>query len=449
MIKKYFQESISDRTKRANLNIVISIFFKGASIFLSFLLVPLTINYIKPDAYGVWLTLSSLVGWFAMFDIGIGNGLKNKLSESLAVQDFEKAKVYVSTTYMIITIIASILIVLYLVCYQWVNWQTVFNSKFIQEAELQKVVTIVSLFFLLKFITDIINVVASSFQMVSISSILLFLSNLGLTISVWILSKSTKADLVWLAFCLSFIPFLISLFANFYLFHQQFKIVKPSFEYVNFKKSKGILSLGSQFFILQIVSLIIFQTDNILISQFFRPTEVTNFNVAYKYYSVIIILFTILLTPYWTAFTEAYHIKDYSWIKGSMKKLYVFWGLSLVILFVMLCLADLVIELWVGDKIVVPLNLSIAICCYVAISNWNAIFASFINGVGKIRLQIYLAPIVGFANILLSFFLVKVLNWGTYAMPAANFLSLGLGAIIGIVQYRKIINNKAQGIWNK
>ena len=70
------------------------------------------------------------------------------------------------------------LITLYLICFQWVNWQTVFNSKFIQEAELQKVVTIVSLFFLLKFITDIINVVASSFQMVSISSILLFLSNL-------------------------------------------------------------------------------------------------------------------------------------------------------------------------------------------------------------------------------------------------------------------------------
>ena len=85
MIKKYLKESITDRTKRANLNIIISFFFKGASILLSFLLVPLTINYIKPDAYGVWLTLSSLVGWVAMFDIGIGNGLKNKLSDRKSV----------------------------------------------------------------------------------------------------------------------------------------------------------------------------------------------------------------------------------------------------------------------------------------------------------------------------------------------------------------------------
>jgi O-antigen/teichoic acid export membrane protein len=285
--------------------------------------------------------------------------------------------------------------------------------------------------------------------MVSVSSILLFISNLGLTMSVWILTKTTHANLILLALCLSVIPFLISFAANFYLFRKHFKIVKPSFKYVDLKQSRSILTLGSQFFILQIISLIIFQTDNILISQLFHPEDVTNFNVAYKYYSVITILFTIVLTPYWTAFTEAYHIKDYSWVRGSMKKLYMYWALSVVLLFIMLCFANFVIKLWVGDKIVVSLNLSIAICCYVAISNWNSILASFLNGVGKIRLQIYSAAIVGIVNIPLSLFLVKMLNWGTYAMPAANFISLSLGAIVCFVQYRKIINNDAKGIWNK
>jgi len=353
--------------------------------------------------YGVWLTLSSLVGWVAMFDVGIGNGLKNKLSESLAIKDFEKAKVYVSTTYVIIGVIAILLIVLFFLGFRWVNWQNVFNSSFIPEAELHRVVVIVSLFFLLKFISDIINVVASSFQMVSISSILLFISNLGLTISVWILTKTTNANLILLALCLSVIPFLISFAANFYLFRRQFKAVKPSFEHVDFKQSRSILSLGSQFFILQIIGLIIFQTDNILIAQLFSPTEVTNFNVAYKYYSIVTIFFTILLTPYWTAFTEAFFIKDYAWIKGSMKKLNIFFAISVLFLVGMLGAAEVVIKLWVGDTVTVPLNLSI----------------------------------------------VKILHWGTYAMPAANFICLSLGAIVCFVQYHKIINNEAKGIWNK
>lgn len=449
MIKKYLKESITDRTKRANLNIIISFFFKGASIFLSFLLVPLTINYIKPDAYGVWLTLSSLVGWFAMFDIGIGNGLKNRLSESLAVQDFERAKVYVSTTYMIISIIAIVLIAIYLVCFQWVNWQMIFNSKFIPDTELQKVVTIVSLFFLLKFITDIINVVASSFQMVSISSILLFLSNLGLVISVWILSKSTKADLVWLAFCLSFIPFLITLFANFYLFHKQFKIVKPSFKYVNFKESKGIMSLGSKFFILQIIVLIIFQTDNILIAQFFEPSEVTNFNIAYKYYSIIAIIFTLIISPYWTAFTEAYMKKDFVWIKGAIGKLKIYWIASILILAFMILVCNWTIHFWVGDDVKIPIYLSLSMCAYITVTNWNAIFANFLNGVGKLKVQIIYAIFMGILNIPICFIFVKIFKFGTFAMPLSNFVCLSLGAIISYIQYVKIINDDARGIWDK
>ena len=449
MIKKYFKKTNSDRTQRANKNIILSLFFRGGSILLQLALIPLTINYIKPDVYGVWLTLSSLVGWVAMFDVGIANGLRNKLSESLAIKDFEKARIYVSTTYVIIGIIASLLILLFFLGFRWVSWQNVFNSNFIPEEELQRVVIIVSVFFLLKFISDIINVVASSFQMVSVSSILLFLSNLGLTISVWILTKSTNANLILLALSLSVIPFLISLGANFYLFRRQFKIVKPSFKYVDFKQSRTIISLGSQFFILQIIGLIIFQTDNILIAQFFSPAEVTNFNVAYKYYSIITILFTIALTPYWTAFTEAYHKDDFNWIKSSMKKLISYWILSIVMLGVMLFMANRVIKLWVGDAVKISFSLSLSICAYIMVTNWNAIFASFSNGVGKLRLQIYYAMFMGIINIPLCFILVKIFNLGTFAMPLSNFICLIFGAGLSYIQYRKIISKKATGIWNK
>jgi len=214
---------------------------------LSFILVPLTINYIKSDSYGVWITISSLVGWVAMFDIGIANGLKNKLSESLADKNYEKSRMFISTTYVIIGFIAFTLICIYLILYQFVSWQSVFNSKFIPENKLRNMVTIVTILFLLKFVSDIINVVSAAFQMVSVSSILLFFSNLGITLSVWILSKTTRADLILLAFSLSFIPFFISLIASFYLFNNYFKKVKPSFKYININESKSIVSLGSKF----------------------------------------------------------------------------------------------------------------------------------------------------------------------------------------------------------
>lgn len=449
MIKRYFQKYNINRTQKVNLNTFLSLFFRGGSIILSFILVPLTINYIKPDIYGVWLTLSSLVGWIAMLDIGIANGLKNKLSESLAANNYSQAKIYVSTSYVIIGLISIGLVCIYLLFYKLVNWQFVFNAPFINENKLRDTVSIVAILFLLKFVADIINVVAAAFQMVAVSSFLLFLSNLGITLSVWILTKTTVANLVLLAICLSLIPLIISFIASFILFNTRFKSVKPSLEKVNFSSSKGILSLGWQFFILQIVVVVIFQTDNILISHFFEPKEVTNFNVAYKYYSILAVIFSIILTPYWTAFNDAYFKKEISWIKKSIQKLVKIFLFSLLISLFMIFVSSIFFKMWVGDEINISISLSACLCLYIAIMNWSSIFSNFLNGVGKIRLQVTFAPLVALINILLSIFFIKIIHLDITAIPLANALSLSLGAFLGYIQYKKIINNKAVGIWNK
>jgi O-antigen/teichoic acid export membrane protein len=449
VISRFFKKYNTGRTQKANLNTILSLFFKCGSILLSFVLVPLTINYIKPDIYGVWLTLSSLVGWIAMLDIGIANGLKNKLSESLAANNYVQGRIYVSTTYLIIGLIATGLVCIYLLLYQFVNWQSVFNSPFIPEDQLRDTLSIVTILFLLKFVADIINVVAAAFQMVAVSSFLLFLSNLGITLSVWILTKTTVADMVLLAICLSLIPLLISVIASLILFNTSFKSIKPSLEKVNFSSSKGILSLGWQFFVLQIVVVVIFQTDNIIISHFFEPKEVTNFNVAYKYYSILAVIFSILLTPYWTAYNEAYFKKEILWIKSSIQKLVKIFLVSLLASFIMIFVSSSFFRMWVGDGIKISISLSVWLCLYIAIMNWSSIFSNFLNGVGKIRLQMTFAPLVAIINISLSIFFIKVLHFDITAIPMANALSLSLGAFLGFIQYKKIINNKAEGIWNK
>lgn len=449
MINKYFSKKNLDRSQKVHLNIILSIIFRGGSILLQFVLVSLTIKYIKADAYGVWLTLSSLVSWIAIFDIGIGNGLRNKLSESLANKDYSISKIYVSTTYAIISLIAIVLIVLYIIISPFINWQAVFNSNFINEKELYSAVTIVSLCFFLKFVTDIINVVAAAYQMVSISSIILFISNICLTVAVWLLTKTTKGNLVLVAICLSLIPLLISVFATIYLFKKKFKLISPSFESIDLKRSRGIMSLGSQFFILQIITLIIFQTDNVLIAQLFHPSDVTDFNISYKYFSIVSMVFTIILTPYWTAFTEAFLKKELEWIQKTISTLIKYWFYSIILLVLMLFCAKYIIFLWVGSSVSVSLPLSISICLYIIIFNWNSIFASFLNGVGKIRIQIICSIVMGILNIPLSIFFVKVLKWGVFAMPMSNFVCLSLGAVICFIQYKKIINNVAKGIWSK
>ena len=74
-----------ERSIKAKKNIAASFVIKGLSIAISLVMVPMTIHYINPTQYGIWITLSSIIGWFSFFDIGFGNGLRNRFAESIAM----------------------------------------------------------------------------------------------------------------------------------------------------------------------------------------------------------------------------------------------------------------------------------------------------------------------------------------------------------------------------
>lgn len=95
------------RSYRVNFNVILSFLFKGFSISIYFIMVPITLDYLDANKYGIWLTINSIIAWVGFFDIGIGNGLRNKLSEALANDDLELSKTYISTTYFILFIIIT------------------------------------------------------------------------------------------------------------------------------------------------------------------------------------------------------------------------------------------------------------------------------------------------------------------------------------------------------
>ena len=83
--------------------------YLSASLIANFMLLPLTLEYLDAENYGVWLTLSAFIGWFAIFDIGLGNGLRNKFAEAKTNGNFKKAKSYVSTAYLSISFNSELL----------------------------------------------------------------------------------------------------------------------------------------------------------------------------------------------------------------------------------------------------------------------------------------------------------------------------------------------------
>src|SRR4051794_29048692 len=145
-------------------NIFASFFIKGCSIAISLVLVPLTIHYVNATQYGVWLTLSSIIGWFSFFDIGLTQGLRNKFAEAKANGNDQLAQTYVSTTYAILAIIFSLTWLLFLITNHFLNWASILKLPASSQSEISILAVIVFTYFCLQFILRILNAVISANQ---------------------------------------------------------------------------------------------------------------------------------------------------------------------------------------------------------------------------------------------------------------------------------------------
>jgi Na+-driven multidrug efflux pump len=85
---------------------------------------------------------------------------------------------------------------------------------------------------------------------------------------------------------------------------------------------------------------------------------------------------------------------------------------------------------------------------FVLLITFNMIYVNFINGVGKIKLQLVTALISMTINIPLSIYFGKYLGWGSPGVILATCFCMGYSVILRPIQYFKIINNSAKGIWD-
>lgn len=438
-----------ERTNRAKRNIAASFAIKGISIALGLVLVPLTINYLSPAKYGIWITLSSLVGWFGFFDIGLGNGLRNRFAEAMANGNHTLAKAYVSTTYAILIIIISIVLFFFYIINVFLDWGIILNSGDdpLLKKELSYLAIVVFTSFGMTFVLNLISVILSADQQPAKSALFDLIGKSLSLIFIYVLTQVSKSSLLSLGLIYCTISPLVLALSTIWFFNKKYKPYRPSLKSIDFSKAKDLFSLGVKFFVIQIAAILLYQTNNMIITQLFGPAMVTPYSVAFKYFSVLMMGFMIVVAPFWSAFTEAWAKQDVAWIESIMKKLMKLWLVIVAGGIIMLLFSGFIFKVWIGNNFAVPLSISILSLSWILLTAWNGIFGQFLNGVGKIKLQLYLGISGAIINVPLAIFLGRLM--GITGILLANVILGLLGAWVYPLQYKKLISKKALGIWNK
>jgi O-antigen/teichoic acid export membrane protein len=438
ILKKYFSEK-NVRSTKALKNIISSFIIKGISIVINLALIPLTINYLSPTKYGVWLTISSIIGWLSFFDIGLGHGLRNKLAEAIAKDDMRKAKSYVSTAYLSISIFCFVLFALFLIINQFLNWNTLLNIPAQVDEDLKKLALIIFSMFSIQFILQLINSILLGSQQSAKVSLFNMISNLIVLIAISILMRLAKESLFYVAFIFSITPVLTLAVVNIYYFKNNFKEFSPNIKSFDFRVLKDVLNLGIKFFIIQVSVLIFYQTSNLLICRYFSPELVTPYNIAFRYFGIITMIFSIITSPYWSAYTEAYIKQDIEWIKKSINQIIKTWLILVVIAILMLIFSEYAYHLWVGDKVKIDFKLSLFMMLYTIVISFGNIYIMVLNGIGKIKLQMIVNIIGMIIFIPLSYFLAVTLKLGIVGIIISTIICSAYGAIIAPFEVRKVL----------
>ncbi len=436
------------RTTNILNHISYSLIYKTGGVLSNFLLVPLSIDYLDTDNYGVWLTISSFISWFLFFDIGLGNGLRNKFAESKLLKNNHLAQVYVSTSYFFIAIVSIVLFLLFLCMNYFIDWTSVFKVDLYLYEELRILMPSVFGFFMLQLVLKLVITIYTADQHHSMQVKFQFMTQFFSLISIWLLTKVSGNSLLNFGLVFSGLPVFILAVVNLVAFSNKYAIYKPRLHLFKLDCLKDIMGLGFKFFIVQLASIILFSTDNFIITRLFGPEEVVPYNIAFKYFSILTIGYSVVIMPFWSSFTEAYTLNDFDWIKNIVNKILKIWLVIPLLLVLMILCAEYFYSFWVGDKVHVPVRLSMSMALFVFLITFNMIFVNFINGVGKIKLQLITSVISLCINIPLSIFFAINLNMGVSGVILATCFSLGYSVVLRPLQYYKIVNKKANGIWN-
>ncbi len=436
------------RSLQARKNVVALFVIRALQVLVNLFIVRYSLAYLNETSYGIWITLFSVITWFALFDVGLGHGLRNKLTAALAVGDTKLGRSYVSTTYALLGLIFGLILLVFFALYRHIPWTTILNAEAGYRDELNTVVLIVFGCFFIRFIFENIRIIYLAKQQPAFAGATLLFSNLLSLVGIILLSLyDSSGSLVRIGLILSISPLLVFLVFSLVAFTFQYPELRPSFKAVDWRLTRDLTDLGFRFFLIQVAAIVLYQTNRLIIAHLFGPAEVTPYFIALQYVSVVILVFSIFNMPVWSAATDAFVREDYKWLRKTERFMLLLLGGSVLGTLILYFIAPVLIPIWINKQTIVPQSLVLVLSLFAVAKIYSTIYTTLMNGIGKIKLSTYTA----LTNILLyipvAIFLARI--FGIQGIVYGLILSNVLTGALRQVQFNRVLDGSARGIWNQ
>lgn len=415
-----------DHRKRRVLNIIQSVVTnlgnKGISMLVSFLSVPLTIRYLGAEQYGAWVTIGSLLAWLSLTDFGLGNGLTNAVTTAAGQDRPDLARMHLSNGIFLLTVIAGATALVALAAWPFIDWAALFGVKSPEaRAEIGPAVAAALTIFLLQFPLGMAGKVYLAYQEGRIGSYWGAAGNV-LSLVVLLIVTQTHGGLIWLVIAMAGTPLIVNIASNLWMFTLHRPILSPRLRHVEFGAMRSLSKVGGKFFLIQILSLIVFQTDNLVVGHYLGSARVPEYSLTYTLFSYTSLPQSALFSYLWAAYTEAIARKDIAWVSRTFHlNLVLGMVFTAVAVLGIAAIAQPFIGWWTRAAVMPSMTLIAWMAAWSLINAFTNPIACLLASAAHLRTQIIYSAIAAAFNVPLSIFLVQ--QWGVSGVIAATVIS--------------------------
>lgn len=441
-------KKMDKRSIQVLLNVVGSFLIKGGSLIVTMLIVPAYFRYFEDKVVlGVWYTGVSIINWMLNFDLGIGNGLRNYMVGPLVKGDIPNTRKYISSAYVMSFLVSAVVLLLAFVAVPRLNWNVLFNvSDTIMANEiLVRMVLIIFVGIALQLFLKLISSILYAMQKATIPNFLGLISSIAILLYVLFSNtddlRTNILSLAWMNVIAVNLPLLIATAA---VFATKLRSCVPSLRFFDKEKAKEVLRTGGTFLWLQIMFMLIINSNEFLISLLSGPQNTTDFTVYNKIFATVATVFNLAMIPIWSAVTKASAEKNFTWIVRLYRKLRLLALLAILFQLAIIPFMQVFVDLWLRDNAIrISILYTAVFALFGSVFIWHSVIATIACGLGHLRLQFIFQT----AGVVIKFglsFLLMYLTRDWIVIIFANFIALLPYGIAQTLWFRRFFRQKVE-----
>lgn len=400
-----------------------STLFKLFTVATNYMLVSYIIKNIGFEHYGIYTATISVSTWMFLFDFGLAKGMRNIVTTSLAKGNINEVKNAISVTYIAVFILVFIFSMVFSILFFKTN---IFSSageiKDYDESVYLIVITCF-VFFFLSIIDQLHHAVHKS-DRVFLNALLVSLTN----ISLLYLYAQNVGDLNFkiciIVFCIAKVmPYIMT---TIILFFEDVRF-RPVTSNLDFSILPEILKKSVSIISIQFCLLLIIGLDRVILLNFSLSNDISTYDIVYKVMALVMVPFSLLISPLWASISKALALKDFKMIGGVIANFNNFIWIVILILSVIIYFFDYIVFIWIG----IDIQFDFVLLFFMAVLFLEFIYCGFFTDL-FFAMEIYKVTIVVlFVSLALKYlYLYLCFNY-----DCINVLNVTLSSVLGYFTY--------------